>query len=86
MQEVGEIMHIASSGRVIVKLSQDTNHEKTLCDEKGVRLARISELIGPVSMPYASAISLTNNIKKFVGKKVFVLETSSVKNNKVRRR
>ena len=79
-------MHIASSGRVIVKLSQDTNHEKILCDEKGVRLARISELIGPVSKPYASAISLTNNIKKFVGKKVFVLETSSVKNNKVRRR
>ena len=86
MQEVGEIIHIASSGRVIVKLSQDTNHEKILCDEKGVRLARISELIGTVSMPYASAISLTNNIKKFVGKKVFVLETSSVKNNKVRRR
>jgi len=79
-------MHIASSGRVIVKLSQDTNHEKILCDDKGVRLARISELIGPVSKPYASAISLTNNIKKFVGKKVFVLETSSVKNKKVGRR
>ena len=79
-------MHIASSGRVIVKLSQDTNHEKILCDEKGVRLARISELIGPVSMPYASSISLTNNVKKFVGKKVFVLETSSVKNKKIRRR
>ena len=79
-------MHIASSGRVIVKLSQDTNHGKILCDEKGVRVAKISELIGPVSNPYASAISLTNNIKKFVGKKIFVLETSSVKNNKVRRR
>ena len=49
-------------------------------------VARISELIGPVSNPYASAISLTNNIKKFVGKKVFALETSSVKNKKVRRR
>jgi len=79
-------MHIASSGRVIVKLSQDTNHGKILCDEKGVRVARISELIGPVSNPYASAISLTNNIKKFVGKKVFALEASSVKNKKVGRR
>ena len=86
MQEVGEIMHIAGSGRVIVKLSQDTNHEKILCDEKGVRVAKISELIGPISNPYASAISLTNNIKKFVGKKVFALEASSVKNKKVRRR
>jgi len=86
LQEVGEIMHIASSGRVIVKLSQDTNHGKILCDKKGVRVARISELIGPVSNPYASAISLTNNIKKFVGKKIFVLETSSVKNKKVRRK
>jgi len=79
-------MHIASSGRVIVKLSQDTNHGKILCDEKGVRVAKISELIGPVSNPYASAISLTNNIKKFVGKKIFVLEASSVKNKKVRRK
>tara|TARA_B100001179_G_scaffold6752_1_gene4725 strand:+ start:737 stop:997 length:261 start_codon:yes stop_codon:yes gene_type:complete len=86
LQEVGEIMHIAGSGRVIVKLSKDTHHEKILCDEKGVRIARISELIGPVSNPYASAISLTNNIKKFVGKKVFALEASSVKNKKVRRK
>ena len=46
-------MHIAGSGRVIVKLSKDTHHEKILCDEKGVRIARISELIGPVSNPYA---------------------------------
>ena len=79
-------MHIASSGRVIVKLSQDTNHGKILCDEKGVRVARISELIGPVSNPYASAISLTNNIKKFVGKKVFALETSPAKKFKKQRR
>ncbi len=79
-------MHIAGSGRVIVKLSEDTKHEKILCDEKGVKVAKISELIGPISNPYASATSLTNNIKKFIGKKVFVLETSSVKNKKVKRR
>ncbi len=79
-------MHIAGSGRVIVKLSKDTHHEKILCDEKGVRIARISELIGPVSNPYASAISLTNNIKKFVGKKVFALEASSCKKQKNRRK
>ena len=79
-------MHIASSGRVIVKLSQDTNHEKILCDEKGVRLARISELIGPVSMPYASAISLTNNVKKFVGKKMFASEAPPAKKQNRRKR
>jgi RNA-binding protein len=51
-----------------------------------VKVAKVTELIGPVAEPYASAISLTNNIKKFVGKKMFTFETPSVKKYKKQRR
>jgi RNA-binding protein len=43
-------------------------------------------LIGPVAKPYASAISLTNNIKKFVGKKMFAFDIPPAKKQNRRKR
>ena len=79
-------MHLARSGRVIVRLSNTVGPNQILCDNKSVKVAKVTELIGPVAEPYASAISLTNNIKKFVGKKMFTFETPSVKKYKKQRR
>ncbi len=86
MQEVGEILHLANSGRVIVRLSKVVQQDQILCDESSTKVAKVTELIGPVAKPYASAISLTNNVKKFVGKKMFALEISSAKKHKENRR
>ena len=86
LQEVGEIMHLARSGRVIVRLSNTVGPNQILCDDKSVKVAKVTELIGPVAKPYASAISLTNNIKKFVGTKMFTFETPSAKKFKKQRR
>ncbi len=86
MQEVGEILHLASSGRVIVRLSKVVAQNQILCDESSTKIAKVTELIGPVAKPYASAISLTNNIKKFVGKKIFAFEIPSAKKHKENRR
>ncbi len=85
MQEVGEIMHLAKSGRVIVQLTKLVEEGQILCDNKSVKVAKVMELIGPVSKPYASAIPLTNNIKKFTGKKIFALEITA-KKQKIRRK
>ena len=71
-------MHLAGSGRVIVQLSTELVEGQILCDEKGTRVAKVNELIGPVSRPFASATPLTNNIKKYIGKHVFASEQSSV--------
>ncbi|HET6517784.1 MAG TPA: Gar1/Naf1 family protein [Nitrosopumilaceae archaeon] len=86
MQEVGEVMHLASSGRVIVQLTKLVDEGQILCDEKSGKVAKVMELIGPVKKPYASATPLTNNIKKFAGKKVFALEHSPAKKQKKIRR
>ena len=79
-------MHLAGSGRVIIQLSDTLSEGVILCDEKGTRVAKVMELIGPVKRPFASATPLTNNIKKYIGKAVFATETSPAKKEKFRRR
>ena len=86
MQEVGEILHLANSGRVIVRLSNTVSAGQILCDEKSTKVAKVNELIGPVAKPYASAMSLTNNIKKFVGKKMFAFDIPPAKKQNRRKR
>lgn len=79
-------MHLAGSGRVIIQLSNKLVEGQILCDEKGTRVAKVMELIGPVRRPCASATPLTNNIKKFIGKSVFVSEHSPASTPKKFRR
>jgi len=79
-------MHLANSGRVIVQLTKLVEEGQILCDEKNAKVAKVMELIGPVSKPYASAIPLTNNVKKFTGKKIFALEITPAKKQKTRRK
>ncbi len=79
-------MHLAGSGRVIIQLSNELVEGQILCDEKGTRVAKVMELIGPVSRPFASATPLTNNIKKYIGKSVFASEQVPVSTPKKFRR
>ncbi len=79
-------MHLASSGRVIIQLSKELVEGQILCDEKGTRVAKVNEMIGPVSRPFASATPLTNNIKKYIGKNIFTSEESSANKSKRNRR
>ena len=86
MQEVGEILHLANSGRVIVRLSNTVSAGQILCDERSTKITKVTELIGPVAKPYASAMSLTNNVKKFVGKKMFAFDIPPAKKQNRRKR
>ncbi len=76
MQEVGEVLHLASSGRVIIRLSRPLKDGQIIVDNSGTKVAKVLEMIGPVDAPYASAIPLTNNIKKYVERKVYIVEES----------
>ena len=79
-------MHLAGSGRVIIQLSNKLVEGQILCDKNGTRVAKVMELIGPVKRPFASATPLTNSIKKYIGKSVFVDNESPVSKQKIRRR
>ena len=77
-------MHLAGSGRVIIQLSEKLVEGQILCDEKGTRIAKVVELIGPVKRPFASASPLTNNIKRYVGRNVFAAEQPAKPQKKFR--
>ena len=71
-------MHLAGSGRVIIRLSKPLKDGQIIVDESGTKVAKVSEMIGPFDAPYASALPLTNNIKRHIGKKVYVVEETPV--------
>ena len=72
--EIGEVMHLAKSGRLIVKLNSagaELRAGEMLVDASGRRVGRVAELIGPVSSPYASVIPMTDRTGRLAGTKVF---------------
>jgi RNA-binding protein len=74
--EIGEVMHLAKSGRLIVKLNAagitaGIRPGEMLIDSSGRRVGRIAELIGPVTAPYASVIPMTDRTARLAGAKVF---------------
>ncbi|MEO9362649.1 MAG: Gar1/Naf1 family protein [Nitrososphaera sp.] len=72
--EIGEVMHLAKSGRLIVKLNvagKGIRPGEVLIDSAGRRVGKIVELIGPVSAPYASVIPMTDRTARLTGAKVF---------------
>jgi RNA-binding protein len=74
VEELGEIIHLAKSGRLIVKLNaagSGIRPGELLVDGSGKRVGKVVELLGPVSAPYASAIPMTDRTGRLVGSKVF---------------
>lgn len=67
---------MASSGRVIIQLSEKVPEGQILCDKRGTKVAKVMEMIGPVGKPLASAAPLTNNIKRYSGQSVYAITTS----------
>ncbi|MDI1495397.1 MAG: RNA binding protein Gar1 [Cenarchaeum symbiont of Oopsacas minuta] len=70
MQEIGKIVHLAHSGRLIVKLIVELSEGDMLYDQKENKVAKVAELIGPVSAPFASAIP-NENFKGKVNSKMY---------------
>ena len=72
--EIGEVMHLAKSGRLIIKLNSagtGLHAGELLVDVSGKRVGRVAELIGPASAPYASVIPMTDRTGRLAGTKVF---------------
>ena len=72
--DIGEVMHLAKSGMLIIKLNAAGASVKAgelLVDGSGKRVGKVAELIGPVSAPYASVIPMTDRTARLVGTKIF---------------
>jgi RNA-binding protein len=74
LKGVGEVMHLAKSGRLIVRLQDQGRYIKSgelLIDSNGKRIGKVIEVIGPVNAPYASVAPSTDRVKKIIGTSVF---------------
>lgn len=65
-------MHLAKSGRLIIKVDKWLKPGTILLDSKGRKLAKVTELIGPVKSPYATALPLTKRIGRIIGTRVMI--------------
>jgi RNA-binding protein len=68
-------MHLAKSGRLIVRLLGTAGNQaksgELLVDANGKRIGKIIEVIGPVTAPYASVAPMIDRKNKIIGIKVF---------------
>ena len=88
LEKIGEILHLAKSGRLIVKVDEQTSHKligQALVDDKGIKIGKIIELIGSVKSPYASVIPSVDS-KYSVGGKVFSSNARNQQFNSSRKR
>ena len=94
LEKIGEILHLAKSGRLIVKVDEQINHKligQALIDDKGTKIGKIIELVGSVKSPYASVIPTVDS-KYSVGGKVYTSDShnqqfnSSSKRGRLKRR
>lgn len=71
MLQVGVLLHQAKSGRLIVRLTREVRSGVPILDDRGRRLGKVVELMGPVRAPYASVVVTSSRIGK-AGDAVFV--------------
>lgn len=71
--EAGEVIHIARSGRLILKISNGVKLKsgENLFDKTGKRVGRVTELIGPVAAPYASVLLDNIQSNRITSSKLF---------------
>ncbi|MEM3121777.1 MAG: Gar1/Naf1 family protein [Candidatus Nitrosocaldus sp.] len=89
-REVGEVLHISRSGRMIIKSSRGKDvaglsRGTILVDSKDRSVAKVIELIGPVDSPYISALPLTDRVKKYIGARLYAAVDNSSRMRRVRR-
>ena len=71
--EAGEVIHIAKSGRLILKIGNGTELKpgENLFDNAGKKVGRVTELIGPIAAAYASVLLADLQVKRNSGSKLF---------------
>jgi RNA-binding protein len=83
MNELGQILHLTKSGRLIVKISAATGEKKIIgtpvIDSTGKQIGKIQEIFGPVVSPYASIQPSREKLTSIIGTKVFIADETSFK-------
>lgn len=89
LKQVGEVLHLAKSGKLIVRLNPSYDLSiigQSVVDRKGTRIGKIIELLGPVKSPLASALPIADATKMMSGMAVFQTEITRHGDESMKRR
>ncbi len=68
---IGTAIHIAKSGRLVIKAKGDIRGGELIFDERGKKVGKVLEVFGPTRSPYLSVIPADEDSKRVIGRLVY---------------
>ncbi len=72
MKKLGQVLHQARSGNLIVRVGGFLKPSTAVYDRSGKKVGYVIETFGPVSSPYVSVKPTTDRVKKLIGSEIYV--------------
>ncbi|MDR3292219.1 MAG: Gar1/Naf1 family protein [Methanobrevibacter sp.] len=82
MKYIGNILHLANSGKLIGRTSQSPPIGATVYNKKKNRIGKIYNIFGPTKNPYISIIFKVKKFKYNVNDELYILKSSKDKRGK----
>ncbi|MCZ6648246.1 MAG: Gar1/Naf1 family protein [Thaumarchaeota archaeon] len=68
---IGTAIHVAKSGRLVIKAKADIRAGEVVFDERGNKVGKVLEVIGPTRSPYLTVIPANEESKRVIGRLVY---------------
>lgn len=68
---IGTAIHLAKSGRLVIKAKGDIRAGEFVFDERGNKVGTVLEVIGPTRSPYLTVIPANEQSKRVIGRLVY---------------
>lgn len=85
MRRLGQVLHISSDGNLILKTNGPTKIGAKVINEHMNEVGVILDIFGPVKSPYISVKPELADVKKLVGKDLFIFQRRKKGRRKRRR-
>lgn len=72
VKKLGQVLHQAKSGNLIVKAEVFLKPSITVFDESGKKIGFVVETFGPVSSPYISVKPTTDRVTRLIGTQLYM--------------
>lgn len=85
MQRIGIVLHVSSSGNMILKAENLPHIGDQVTDENLKRIGTVFDIFGPVSAPYAAVRPSIDEPTRFINHIIYAVPSSQPRREKRRR-
>ena len=86
MERIGKVLHITPNRNIIVKAENRAQIGDTVVDESLKPVGKIFDIFGPVSSPYVSVKTETENLHSFIDRILYVVPSKGSRKGRGKRR